>query len=227
MSAKIRHIDFSPDEYIAGVGGEMTAEQQGVYWMVCSLIYSHGDGVEYDAKRIGRLVCLGPAKTKRIINELVSKRKLTVLGTKLIQKRSESELGRARKRIETAVENGKKGGRPHKENKDLEKGLGLSGENLTTNHQPPTNNHQLNGYHFEDFYNLYPNKKGRASAEKSYKRVIDKGTDHDDLMKGLERYLEDIKANKTEKQFIAHPATWLNQGRWDDEYDTPKRRDLF
>ena len=60
--SKVRHIDFYPDEYIAGVGGSMSAEEQGVFWMVCSLISSHGGEVDNDPKRIGRLVCLGSNK---------------------------------------------------------------------------------------------------------------------------------------------------------------------
>ena len=30
--------------------------------------------------------------------------------------------------------------------------------------------------------------------------------------------------NKTEKQFIPHPSTWLNQRRWEDEIDLPKTK---
>lgn len=37
-SGKIRRIDFYPDEYVSGVGARLTAVEQGVYWMVCSLV---------------------------------------------------------------------------------------------------------------------------------------------------------------------------------------------
>jgi len=135
---KIRHIDYYPDEYIVGVGSNMTAEQQGVYWMICSLIYSHGGEVENDPKRIGRLVCLGQSKTRRIINELISKRKIIENQSKLSQKRSETELKKARKRIETATRNGL----VPKKNNTLPEAGAFSPASLTTNHQPPTINHQ-------------------------------------------------------------------------------------
>jgi len=83
---------------------------------------------------------------------------------------------------------------------------------------------QKNGFHFEDFYQKYPLKKGRKKAEASYLTAIKAGTVHDRIMEGLDRYIADIKKNKTERRFIAHPATWLNQGRWDDEYEAKTRR---
>lgn len=138
--SKVRHIDFYPDEYIAGVGGCMTAEEQGIYWMICSLISSHGGEVDNDPKRIGRLVCLGPSKTKKIIDKLIYDGKLNEKESKLCQKRSEIELEKAQKRIKTSQENGLKGGRPTIDNKDLEKPDGLFPEKLTTNYQLPTTN---------------------------------------------------------------------------------------
>ncbi len=81
---------------------------------------------------------------------------------------------------------------------------------------------------FSEWYKLYPNKKGNGAAEKAYNKVIkNKNATHEELVIGLNRFLEDIKIKKTEKQFIAHPATWLNQGRWEDEYETKKREPLF
>lgn len=79
-------------------------------------------------------------------------------------------------------------------------------------------------FNFGEWYNLYPIKKGREKAIKSYHRVIkNKAVTHKELMEGLQRNLEDIKQNKTEKKFIKHPATWLNQGCWADEYDSPQK----
>ena len=67
---------------------------------------------------------------------------------------------------------------------------------------------------FEDWYRLYPCKKARSVAEKAYKRAIKK-VSHETLLRGLEEYI----ANKPDWQAWAYPATWLNQGRWEDEYE--------
>ena len=39
---------------------------------------------------------------------------------------------------------------------------------------------------------------------------------------GLIKYIKFWESNKTEKQFIPHPSTWLNQRRWEDELEDLK-----
>jgi uncharacterized protein YdaU (DUF1376 family) len=138
MGDKVRYVRFHPDEYIAGVGAQMDAETQGVYWMICSLIYSHGGPIDNDPKYIGRLVCMGQARARKVIDGLIESGKIFVFQSKLTQKRAETEVKHAQNRTEKAKENGGKGGRPPKKNKDLGKPDGLKPENLTTNHKPVT-----------------------------------------------------------------------------------------
>lgn len=67
---------------------------------------------------------------------------------------------------------------------------------------------------FEQFWTVYPMKKGKEAARKAFKRVaLSKKVTFDDLMLGLERY----KLNIGDTPYC-HPTTWLNQGRWADEY---------
>ena len=37
----------------------------------------------------------------------------------------------------------------------------------------------------------------------------------------MERYSESVK--NTEIPFIVHPATWLNQGRWEDKIEVKEK----
>jgi len=69
---------------------------------------------------------------------------------------------------------------------------------------------------FSEFYAKYPRKVGKGQARKAYARAL-KIARHDDIMYGLAQQMPKLEA--TEKQFIAHPATWLNGERWDDEPD--------
>ena len=73
---------------------------------------------------------------------------------------------------------------------------------------------------FEKFYKLYPRKVGRFMASKSFKKLS--SDDKVLAYNGLLNYIKFWKCNKTEKQFIPHPSTWLNQRRWEDELDLPK-----
>lgn len=72
---------------------------------------------------------------------------------------------------------------------------------------------------FDDFYRVYPRKVGREEARKAFERVSRK-TAVDVIVAGAARFAAD--PNLPEKQFIPHPATWLNRGGWDDEPQAPR-----
>lgn len=73
---------------------------------------------------------------------------------------------------------------------------------------------------FERFWAAYPRKVGKGAAKQKYVAALAKigGPDPPAV---LLRALERVKATWTDAQFIPHPATWLHQGRWDDEPETP------
>lgn len=71
---------------------------------------------------------------------------------------------------------------------------------------------------FAEFYAAYPRKVGKGQARKAYAKAL-KITSHDEIMFGLSQQRPSMEAK--EKQFIAHPATWLNGERWDDEIEQP------
>ena len=74
---------------------------------------------------------------------------------------------------------------------------------------------------FETFYRAYPRHKARGSAERAFKTAI-KSASLDDLMDGVRRYKAEIRAQGTQPDKIAYPATWLNAKRWLDEPDIPR-----
>ena len=139
MTAKIRHIDFYPDEYIAGVSGQLTPEQSGVYWMICSLIYSKSAPIDDDPKWLGNIMAgTHPRTIRKILEELESRGKIQRKDGVIWVERCANEIDKTDERIAKAQVNGKLGGRPSNKNKDLTKPKGLFNEKLTTNHQPPT-----------------------------------------------------------------------------------------
>lgn len=70
---------------------------------------------------------------------------------------------------------------------------------------------------FERFWKAYPRKEGKDAAKKSFeKRKPDEGL----LAAMLATLAVQVNSQQWTKdggQFIPHPATWLNQGRWQDE----------
>lgn len=72
---------------------------------------------------------------------------------------------------------------------------------------------------FESFWDCYPKKAGKDAAKKAFtrrkpdKELTDKMIEAMSLQKQSESWVRDGG------QYIPHPATWLNQGRWMDEID--------
>jgi uncharacterized protein YdaU (DUF1376 family) len=71
---------------------------------------------------------------------------------------------------------------------------------------------------FPEFWNSYPIKKAKAPALKSYERAIKSGISHITLMAGVDRAIR--MDPKWAEGYIPHAATWLNQKRWEDEFET-------
>lgn len=67
---------------------------------------------------------------------------------------------------------------------------------------------------FEEWYKLFPRRVGKAAAERAYTKARNT-TSAAALLDGLMRYIHECQGR--EHQYIAHPATWLNAGRWADE----------
>lgn len=71
---------------------------------------------------------------------------------------------------------------------------------------------------FVEFWEAYPAKVGKAAARKAWPRAVRvAGGDHEAIVFGLKARLHLFSPDP---QFIPNPATWLNQGRWDDDPDT-------
>lgn len=67
---------------------------------------------------------------------------------------------------------------------------------------------------FEQWWKHYPRKIAKPAALRSYRAARKVGT-HEAMMIGLADWCRYWTA-KNEPQFIPHPATWLNQHRWQD-----------
>lgn len=66
---------------------------------------------------------------------------------------------------------------------------------------------------FDEFWKVYPRKVGKQAAEKAFAKAA-KTTEPNVIIAGAARYADD--PNRVDA-FTAHPTTWLNAGRWNDE----------
>ena len=71
---------------------------------------------------------------------------------------------------------------------------------------------------FAKFYEIFPRHVGRKPAFEAWKKVLKTGKKTAaELIEAAEAYAE-YRTGKP-KQYTLHPATWLNQERWADEYE--------
>ena len=67
---------------------------------------------------------------------------------------------------------------------------------------------------FNRFWTAYPRKVGKQAARRAFERV---GLPVEQLLTALEQQRKDPQWHRENGRFIPHPATWLTQGRWEDE----------
>jgi hypothetical protein len=74
---------------------------------------------------------------------------------------------------------------------------------------------------FQEFYAVYPRHVAKQAAEKAFRKAIaQKGVTAGDVIEGARRFAAD--PNLPEAQYVPHPASWLNAGRWDDDPLPPR-----
>jgi uncharacterized protein YdaU (DUF1376 family) len=70
---------------------------------------------------------------------------------------------------------------------------------------------------FNSFWESYPNKKAKPVALKAWKKLNPDIELITTIMSALEKQKGTEQWKKDGGQFIPHPATWLNQRRWEDK----------
>lgn len=68
---------------------------------------------------------------------------------------------------------------------------------------------------FTEWWEHYPRKTGKGAAAKAYRKAR-KTLTPGSLLVALDAHVDAWQANGKDPQFIPHPATWLNEARYDD-----------
>jgi hypothetical protein len=90
---------------------------------------------------------------------------------------------------------------------------GSRSQRLYTINEPIKEPKYISSENFEIFWEHYPRKIGKLAAKKAFDKAI-KLTDFDTIMDACVDFASSRKGQ--DEAFTPHPATWLNQGRWDD-----------
>lgn len=77
---------------------------------------------------------------------------------------------------------------------------------------------------FEEAWSIYPRKQGKKAAFEAYKRAIKKGTQHADIIKGIEAYKDYLKRNDIESAYTKQGDTFFRQEAWNDDWSGSARK---
>lgn len=86
--------------------------------------------------------------------------------------------------------------------------------------EPMKKNPSIVSPRFEAFWAVYPRRAGKQAAAAKWEQLAKKGVDLQAVLDGARRFASD--PNLPDPQFIPHPITWLNQGRWEDDPLPPR-----
>ena len=84
---------------------------------------------------------------------------------------------------------------------------------VNTPHNPPKG--------FSEFWRIYPRKVGKQAALKAWSKLKPSAELTQAILQAVEYQRTSPQWTKDGGQYIPNPATWLNQGRWEDEVTGP------
>lgn len=75
---------------------------------------------------------------------------------------------------------------------------------------------------FDEFWAAYPRRVSKIAAKKAYDKARRSGVTQRELLDGVALY----RQHKPAYADWAFPASWLNAGRWADEWGAPEQRSV-
>lgn len=224
MMAALPYMQFYVADYLADTT-HLTAEEHGAYMLLLFSYWQTGKPL-----RIDRLATVARIPNDRwpSVAETLSEF-FHVTETHWVQFRVEADLEAVNSKVVTASNAGKASARAKALKKQqelndrstdvadpLQRNVNHTDTDTDTDKNTKSSSPAADDL-FPKFWKLYPNKKGKAAAEKAWKKL--KVTD--DLFtliaQGLAKQCTSQAWLKDSGQFIPHPTTWLNGKRWEDE----------
>lgn len=198
---------------------QLTHEQRGVYREMMDQYYVTGGNMPSDHEIVCRMVsAITPGERNAVAHAI--EEFFYIRADKLRHKRCDEELAKIGEKKHKAKESADAMWLQRREKMASER---ISERNA--NQKPITNNHKkesisatrvasnaLDG--FDEFWKVYPKHVAKITAQKSYKRALKSGIKPEELARAAIAYGESI--SEKDREFIKHPATWLNGGCWED-----------
>lgn len=81
----------------------------------------------------------------------------------------------------------------------------------------PTTRARARDARFDMFWANYPKKVGKVAAQKAFDKIRPSSELFSQMLTAIKQQRASPQWTRDNGQYIPNPATWLNQGRWDDE----------
>ena len=196
--ASLPYMQLYVSDYLADTA-HLTAQQHGAYMLLLMNYWQKGRALENTDERlqhVARLTSEEWAANKSILAEF-----FLVEGDTWTHSRIEEDLAKVREKSVKASANGKRSFNAR-----------LTPAQQTLNHKDKDKDIDKETS-FDEFWNIYPRKVGKAEAERAYLKALKVATP-EQIIAGAKKYADDKNRIPI---YTAHPSTWLNQGRWEDE----------
>lgn len=92
------------------------------------------------------------------------------------------------------------------------------GANEQNKYSGKCNNCYLNEK-FNIFWNKYPKRVGKEKAKRAFFKICLDDVVFSKILDALEKFKNTSDWKKDKGQFIPYPASWINQKRWEDEFE--------
>jgi len=134
------------------------------------------------------------------------------------------------KAYDTKVSNGSRGGRPvmNREPEETEENRNKPEITETNRNEPEESEirkkeerrkkkEERRDIYFDRFWESYPRKEAKQTAKRAFEKLNPDEALLQTMLEAIERFKGTAQWKEENGRFIPHPATWINQRRWEDE----------
>jgi len=177
---------------------------------LCFADFANDEGQAYPSlKTVAKKSGLSEATVRRKLRNLIDRDLLTLTPRKDKSGRDTSAL--VKLNLGTVAGGGCQPARVAACQGSTVTGGGCHGDTLILE---PSMNHKIM---FNEFYEAYPKKRGRAAAQKAFTKIKPSADLFESIMTALKQQKDQSEWLRNGGQFVPMPATWLNGRRWEDE----------
>lgn len=200
----------------------LSLEEEAAYLRIVNAIHKHKGPVPDIDRVLAGMFRVSTRKARSLLDALVKAGKVVVDSGLIWNERARSDLIQRGFVSVSRAETGAKGGRTKAENaakllKDNNTSLAIAStreEKSIVSKKEIDKSISKEADGFTEFWEAVPRKVAKPEAQKAYTKAL-RLADAPTLLLGIQKYA--ASRNGQDIQFTAHPATWLNQGRWKDE----------